>query len=79
MASTKIKVGDLVRLNSKGRRFMKGKATSNNYFSPLLGNVYGLVTEIQDRTTVRVQWNIVPSGINMLIYTRYLEKMNKWK
>jgi small-conductance mechanosensitive channel len=79
MASAKIKVGDLVRLNSKGRRFMKGKATSNNYYSPLLGNIYGIVTEIHDRTTVRVRWNTIPISINMLMYSRYLEKMNRWK
>ena len=87
MSSRKrIKVGDLVCLNSKGQRFVYGKVLCSPYYKPILKCNLGLVINALgckgDR--IRVVW-FVRDGqettnrqtITMTLNQRYLKRLNK--
>lgn len=87
MSSRKrIKVGDLVRLNSKGQRFVYGKVLCSPYYKPILKGNLGLVINVlgSKGDKIRVVW-FVRDGQEttnrqttiMTLNQRYLIRLNK--
>ncbi len=82
----RIKVGDLVRLNSKGQRFVYGKVLCSPYYKPILKGNLGLVINVlgSKGDKIRVVW-FVRDGqettnrqtIIMTLNQRYLIRLNK--
>jgi len=82
----RIKVGDLVRLNSKGQRFVYGKVLCSPYYKPILKGNLGLVINVlgSKGDKIRVVW-FVRDGqettnrqtIIMTLSQRYLLRLNK--
>jgi len=87
MSSRKrIKVGDLVRLNSKGQRFVYGKVLCSPYYKPILKGNLGLAINVlgSKGDKIRVVW-FVRDGQEttnrqitiMTLNQRYLIRLNK--
>lgn len=82
----RIKVGDLVRLNSKGQRFVYGKVLCSPYYKPILKGNLGLVINVlgSKGDKIRVVW-FVRDGqettnrqtVIMTLNQRYLIRLNK--
>ena len=82
----RIKVGDLVRLNSKGQRFVYGKVLCSPYYKPILKGNLGLVINVlgSKGDKIRVVW-FVRDGqettnrqtIIMTLNQRYLIRLKK--
>ncbi len=86
MASARnFQVGDLVRLNTKGHRFIYGKTLCNPYYDPVLKSNLGIVIDVGDpdtnlHTYIKVAWiadQKDSKNFKMIINRRYLKRLNK--
>ena len=77
MRKRAIRVGDLIELNKKGERLMRGKAFGNSYYLPIVKtSPRGIVVEVTDNGNAKIAW-FAKEGLITWLSPRYLKILNK--